>query len=254
MPKIKEAIEDYKPDPRLVDERGPELSVIDLSDADPTDPAVVDVAIRQNEKVKRDREEKKREKLIKLVVSANERRDGKGQLIGANGYTALKHDEPIIGRLIRNERIGSEELMAIEEIEAVHNYLCSGLFLRGYELRERLDRSHPTTPTWFIDAYERYKPWANEWSKRRISHNDKTLEVVFDILFSSRSGKEIDGEHCWQHGTAIRVFVNGVRDYAAAAGWVNRDTGRAWQAVARSVFPMRRMRTKPAGVPLRKVL
>jgi hypothetical protein len=178
-----------------------------------------------------------------------ERLAGDGSVISGTGFTILRYQEPTIARLISSGKIGSEELRAIDEIEKVYSYLCSRLFLRGATVGEKLDRSHGTdAPGWFVEAYhERYKPWADEWSRLRKRENDCTLEIVFDILFSpGRTGKDIDREKGWQNGLAIRAFVAGIRHYAGSAGWVSGDAGRKWASVAGEVFRMHRM---PRDIP-----
>lgn len=185
---------------------------------------------------------------IRKSIKSKERHNGEGVMISGTGLTEGKFREPTISRLIAKGKIGGVEMQAIEEIDRVYSQVCSGLFLKGYEIKERGDRStNHDAPSWFSGAYrDRYKPWADTWSKRKFTHSDKTLEIVFDILFSSMSGREIDAREGWKHGTAITVFINGVRDYSAHAGWADRNTAQQWKAVARSFFPMRRMRASAA--------
>lgn len=175
-------------------------------------------------------------------VRKAERRTGDGKSIGGTGFTILKYQEPTISRLTASGKIGHEELRAIAEIEAVYGHLCSKLILRGAIFGERLDRHRPGMPSWFLDAYfERYKPWANDWSKRKKTHNDQTLEIVYDILFSQRTGKDIDREKGWQNGLSMRAFLGGIRDYAVISGWVSGAIGQQWSEMARKNFSMRRM-------------
>lgn len=191
-------------------------------------------------------EERKRIVAINRVLGDASRVLGDGEEI-SNPLAILKAGNHTIGRLVAAEKIGRTELQAIEEIERVYQRLCSGLWLRGYEIKERGDRGQIVEPLWFLDAYhKRYKPWADEWSRRKTTHGDHTLSVVYDILFSSRSGKEIDAEHGWKHGLAVTLFINGVRDYSAQAGWADRNQAKAWREAARSVFPLRRVRDRSA--------
>lgn len=192
------------------------------------------------------RAEKEHWREIAEAIKAFERRDGAGNLVGGNGLTEGKFREPTLSRLVNSGRIGQDEIRAIEEIECVISVLCRGLFLHGYELREKLDRSTGSCPPLFLDAYPRYKRWANEWSDRKKRFGDMTLTVVHEILFSNRSGKDIDDEFNWRHGFALDIFVGGIRDYAASAGWIERNQSKKWHEVARSFFPLRRMRTRSA--------
>lgn len=176
---------------------------------------------------------------IRKEIKGRERRSG----LGGTGLTIGKFRHPAISRLIANGRIGMVELQAINEIDRVYNHLCSGLLVRGYELRERVDTSHgarSVTPPWFLDAYDRrYKPWSADWSMRKKKFNDRTLEIVFDVLFSDMSGQKIDTANSWKHGTGTEIFINGVRDYAAAAGWCDNSIATKWKHDARKVFPMK---------------
>lgn len=180
-------------------------------------------------------------RMLRAVRKA-EREAGDGSVIGGTGHTILKFREPTISRLVASGKIGGEELRAIAEIEAVYSHLCGRLMARGMSFTEKLDRSVSDAPGWFVDAYhERYKPWADEWSRLRKKDGNCTLEIVFDILFSDRVGKDIDREKGWQNGLAMQAFVAGIRDYAAMAGWVSRSVGEQWSALARQVFPVRRV-------------
>lgn len=176
-------------------------------------------------------------------IKDKERVKGDGGTASGTGLTEGKFREPTLSRLIAKGKIGSAECQAIDEIEYVYMQLCGRLWLKGYEIKERTSAgSHAGLSTRFLDAYfKRYKPWADEWSARRKKFNDLTMEVVFDVVMSSRTGKQLDGDRNWRNGTGLRVFVNGVRDYAAMAGWVSGVKVSEWQTAARSIFPMRKM-------------
>ena len=180
---------------------------------------------------------------MKKALASAQRLAGDGAEIGGTPHTILKLREPTIGRLVTSGKVGTIELGVIGEIEKVYSHLCASQILRGYEIRERLSRSKRPEPTWFFEAYHaRFKPWADKWSARRKRESDPSLSIVFDIMFSDRSGKDIDGERGWRHGTALDLFVNAIRDYAAMAGWVDRNTAARWSEVARDAFPLLRMR------------
>jgi hypothetical protein len=179
---------------------------------------------------------------IKARVREAERADlEKGDnATGANGFLLMKFREPKISRLVTNGKIGQVELQACDEIERVWQHLCAGLWLRGMRLGERVDRGISHDPPWFIEAYhDRYLPWAKAWTQRRVTHRDRTQEVVYDYLFSDACGKSIDADRNWPTGTAVRVFVGGLRDYAARAGWVDRGTGFKWTTAAQGIFPLK---------------
>jgi hypothetical protein len=163
-------------------------------------------------------------------------------VLASRSLTAARHSDPTISRLVDSGRICAVALQAITEIENVYTYLCSGLMVRGINYRERVDSSESPDPTWFVDAYQRrYKNWANQWSARKNSHGDPTLQIVFDVIFSEMTGKDIDSNLRLRNGTAISAFVAGVRDYAALSGWVDGTTAARWKSEARQTFPMRRV-------------
>lgn len=199
-------------------------------------------------KLKNAPEEFQRMAAMRKAIKSKERVVGDGSVVSGTGLTVGKLRETTIARLITSGRLGSVEVQALQEIENVYMHLCRRLTVRGYEIKDRTSSgSAAGDPSWFIDAYNgRYKPWADDWSRRRVQLSDKTIEVVFDVMMSNRTGKEIDAEHGWRHGQAIKIFINGLRDYAAAAGWVGGAAKVRWQEQAREVFAKRRVRVKAA--------
>ena len=154
-----------------------------------------------------------------------------------------KFQNPLIDRLIASKKIGGEELQAIQEIERVVEKLTIGLRFRSLDLH-RVDGGKMIEPERFDQAYwSRYRPWADEWSRRRKLYGDPTLEIVFDLLFSMETARNVDARYGWRKGKATTVFISGLRDYSANAGWIDGDTARRWKAAARAIFGMRRMRT-----------
>lgn len=185
---------------------------------------------------------------LRKAIKLKERVTGDGTMVSGTGLTVGKLRETTIARLITSGRIGPIELQSLTEIEKVYMHLCRRLTVRGYELTDKTSKAASVgDQSWFLDAYYgRYKPWADNWSRRRAQLSDKTLEVVFDVMMSNRTGKEIDAEHGWRHGTAIKVFINGLRDYAAAAEWVGGAVRERWREQARAVFANRRVRVRAA--------
>jgi hypothetical protein len=177
---------------------------------------------------------------IRRQIKAKERSKGDGSIASGTGLTEGKYREPTLRRLVRSGRIGSDECNAIDEIEFVYMKLCGDLLLKGYEIKERTSASPPQGySSKFLDAYfKRYKPWADFWSERKKRFGDPTLEVIFDVLMSGRTGKQLDSDHGWRHGFGIKVFIDGLRDYAVAAGWVGGDAGVKWREAARQNFPL----------------
>lgn len=199
-------------------------------------------------KLKNAPEDFQRMSAMRKAIKSKERVVGDGSVVSGTGLTVGKLRETTIARLISSGRIGPVEMQALTEIERVYMHLCKRLTVRGYEIKDRTSSgANSGDPSWFIDAYnQRYKPWADDWSKRRAQLSDKTLEVVFDVMMSNRSGKEIDSDHGWKHGQAIKIFINGLRDYACNAGWVGGSMKVRWQDDARKVFAKRKVRIKAA--------
>lgn len=199
-------------------------------------------------KLKNAPEDFQRMSAMRKAIKSKERVVGDGSIVSGTGLTVGKLRETTIARLITSGRLGSVELQALTEIERVYMHLCRRLTVRGYEIKDRTSSgSSLGDPAWFIDAYnQRYKPWADDWSRRRVQLSDKTLEVVFDVMMSNRTGKEIDAEHGWRHGQAIKIFINGLRDYAASAKWIDGAMKVRWQEQAREVFAKRKVRIKAA--------
>lgn len=199
-------------------------------------------------KLKNAPEDFQRMTALRKAIKAKERVVGDGTMVSGTGLTVGKFRETTIARLISSGRIGPIELQALQEIDRVYMHMCKRLTVRGYEIKDKTSKSSSVgDPSWFLDAYYgRYKPWANDWSRRRVQLSDMTLEVVFDVMMSARTGKEIDAEHGWRHGMAIKVFINGLRDYAANAGWIGGATKARWQEQARAVFAKRRVKIRAA--------
>lgn len=209
----------------------------------PASEAADEAAERMERRQTATRSERKKIGAIIREARKAERVAGDGKEIGGTGFTILRFTEPTISRLVTNGRIGPHEMRAIDEIDRVYCHLCAGMFRRAPTNMEKLDKGkRPDDPAWFLDAYhQRYLPWANEWSRRRKQNGDLTLEIVYDILFSDRSGREIDRDHGWRNGTAVEVFIAGVRDYAAIGGWPDRSERQAWTDMARRAVPLHRM-------------
>ena len=153
---------------------------------------------------------------------------------------AKRHfQQPTIDRLVDRGRIGGEEMQALIEIDYVYSHLGIGFIPRGLNM-DRVDGSWSKEPLRFVNAYwKHYRPWADALSVRRKQRNDVTLEVVFDVLFSDVTGKELDARFGWRKGRGLQVFISGLRLYAIEADWADNKLRPQWQAEAEALFPRR---------------
>lgn len=134
----------------------------------------------------------------------------------ATPETRAKLKQGTMARLIANNRVGGEEVMAAQEIEMVWCALTSRLFAKAGHYGERLDPSSDNdwSPS-LISAHRRYIEWAN-------SLEGQTLSIVIDVLIDGRSARDIDRERRWRSDTACKIVIEALEDYAKMAGWKHR--------------------------------
>jgi hypothetical protein len=174
---------------------------------------------------------------MKRRLTASERRTGDGAVIGGTGATVLKFIPSPLRRLADRKRIGSKELRAAEEISVAFHHQSHGLFFKAPSL-ERRDASHGSyEPAWIIDAVDRYKEWARFWSRRRVTNNDRTLEIVISTVIDERPFRSIEADMEIRNGKASMVVACALRDYAARAGWVSDRLAPMWREAALALFP-----------------
>jgi hypothetical protein len=170
---------------------------------------------------------------MKRTVRKVERRTGAGD-IGGTGQTVLKAKVSPLSCLVRDQRIGNEEIKAAAEILSVFMTI-SGSLLSGSMLRERISGGRGDQSLWVIEAHERYKAWADHWSVRK-KRGDPTLEIVISAVIDERSFRHIERDLRLRNGRAAEATVNGLRDYAARAGWVTGQMAIAWLEAAARLF------------------
>lgn len=156
--------------------------------------------------------------------------------VGPTIETVQKQQITTIARLVKSREIGHLEERAIDEIERVYMHLCAGLIVRGAPLGEKLDKGSRVEPVWFVDAHQRYKEWADLWSRRWKLYRDPTLKIVMDVLFSDATLGSVAAENQIDHRKATAAFIGGIRDYAAIMGLPERHAANQWRSAAFELF------------------
>jgi hypothetical protein len=175
---------------------------------------------------------------LKRAIRKAERRSGEGRAIGGTGATVLRFRTAPLVRLIEKKRIGTEEIRAADELTKAFHAQAGAVMIRSPSLEKRDASYHGREPAWIIDAVSRYKRWARHWSQR-AQHGDPTLEIIIAAVIDERAFHSIEADVGIRHGMAARAVVAGLRDYAARAGWTDRNTGEAWIKEAEAVFALR---------------
>jgi hypothetical protein len=127
--------------------------------------------------------------------------------------------------LVRDQRIGNEEIKAAAEILSVFMTI-SGSLLSGSMLRDRVSGGRGDQSLWVIEAHERYKVWADHWSVRK-KRGDPTLERPF---------RQIERDLRLRNGRAAGATVNGLPDSRRRAG-AARECRRAAASQRRAPPP-----------------
>jgi hypothetical protein len=175
---------------------------------------------------------------LKRVIRNAERRSGDGSEIGGTGATILRLRPAPLVRLIEKQRIGTEEIRAADDITTAFHAQAGEVMIKSPSLEKRDATYHGREPVWVIDAVSRYKRWARHWSQR-AHHGDRTLEVVVAAVIDERAFYSIEADVGIRHGMAGRAVIAALRDYAARAGWTDRNIGEAWIKEAEVIFVLR---------------
>jgi len=104
---------------------------------------------------------------------------------------------------------------------------AGAVMIRSPSLEKRDASYQGREPVRVIDAVSRYKPWARHWSQR-ARFGDRTVEIMIAAIIDERAFHIIEADAGIRHGMAARVTIAGLRDYAARAGWADRNTGNIW--------------------------
>jgi hypothetical protein len=175
---------------------------------------------------------------FKRAIRKAERRSGDGREIGGTGATILRFRPAPLVRLIEKQRIGTEGVRAADDITTAFHAQAGAVMIKSPSLEKRDAAYHGHEPVWVIDAVSRYKRWARHWSQR-AQHGDPTLEILVAAVIDERAFYAIEADVGIRHGMAARVVIAALRDYAARAGWTDRNIGEAWIKEAEAIFVLR---------------
>jgi len=175
---------------------------------------------------------------LKRAIRKVERQSGDGREIGGTGATILRLRAAPLVRLIEKQRIGTEEVRAADDITTAFHAQAGEIMIKSPSLEKRDATYHGHEPVRVVDAVSRYKRWARHWS-HRARHGDPTLEIVVAAVIDERAFYSVEADIGIRHGVAARVVIAALRDYAARAGWTDRNTGEAWIKQAEAIFVLR---------------
>ncbi len=176
---------------------------------------------------------------LQRAVRKAERRSGDGREVGGTGATILRFRAAPLVRLIEKQRIGSEEVRAADDMKTAFHAQAGAVMIRSPSLEKRDASYQGREPMRVIDAVSRYKPWARHWSQR-ARLGDRMLEIIIAVIIDERAFHIIETDAGIRHGMAARVTIAGLRDYAARAGWADRNTGDIWIREAEAIFALRK--------------
>lgn len=128
-----------------------------------------------------------------------------------------------IEALLNKGRIGGYELRAAEEIMSVYTYTTSSLTPKVMRYEPRGDKGYSDNdPFWYRDAYvSRYRSWANR--------NRDQFTLVVAIIIDGYGLRWLDCMCGKANGSMTFHFIDALRGYALAAGWVDANTADDWR-------------------------
>jgi hypothetical protein len=183
---------------------------------------------------------------MQRAIRKAERRPRDGRPAGGTGATLLRFRAAPLARLVEKQRIGAEEVRAADDIATAFHAQASAVMIKSPALEKRDAAYQSREPVRVIDAVSRYKPWARYWSQR-ARLGDAMLEIVIAAVIDERAFHVIETDARIRHGMAARATIAGLRDYAARAGWTDRNTGHTWIREAEAIFKLRRLTKIRAG-------
>jgi len=175
---------------------------------------------------------------MQRAIRKAERRSPDGRETGGTGATMLRFRAAPLARLVEKQRIGAEEVRAADDIATAFHAQAGALMIKSPSLEKRDAAYQSREPVRAVDAVARYKPWARYWSQRALL-GDRTLEIIIAAVIDERAFHIIEADLGIRHGMAARATIAGLRDYAARAGWTDRNTGDAWIRDAEAIFKLR---------------
>ncbi len=187
-------------------------------------------AIRINEErelSRPEREARDREYARQAKALKRELRTTKVDGSGPTPHALRQHRKTSMERMIEKKQLHPEMIQAAQEIERIYLALTGAVLIRsqGYERQDR-SAGAPLAERTAVAYHLRYKPWADELSRRKKGCAWPMLEVVVDVVVDGRSFDTIDQEHGWSHGVAKFIVRWALLDYAERAGWAKAGSRR----------------------------
>lgn len=168
--------------------------------------------------------------------------DSKGQSVDSTKLALARYfgkecaASPVIGLVDRGLASG-EEIMAADEIDTAVRAVAGATMIKSACL-ERVDGGR-TPPEWDQRtgvAVTNFKRWANHWSALAKQRSDCMLRCVYSAVIEHRSISALAYDLGLGHHKVAHAVVSGLRDYAARAGWVDRQMAQKWISDADKAF------------------
>lgn len=134
--------------------------------------------------------------------------------------TRLRHRKCSFARMCDRKEITGEMMQAAQEIDLVYMAISGALFGKSMPIEPRSPGNRGTMSDKVADAHiNRFKPWADELSRRKKHGGPPCLEIVIDVVVDSRSLSDIDAERGWRNGFANYIVRRSLLEYAVKAKW-----------------------------------
>jgi len=168
--------------------------------------------------------------------------DSKGQSVDSTKLSLARYfgrecvASPVIG-LVDRKLASGEEIMAADEIDTAVRAVAGATMIKSACL-ERIDGGR-TPPEWDQHtgvAVANFKRWANHWSALAKQRSDCMLRCVYAAVVERRAISSLAADLGFGHNKVAHAVVAGLRDYAARAGWVDRQVAQKWMRDADKAF------------------
>lgn len=135
--------------------------------------------------------------------------------------TVRKHRKSSFAKMCDDREIDGLMLQAADEIGEVYDAITCGLTAKSPSNLDRVDGSRQRDMVSAIAfAHKaRYKPWADELSRRAKRGGPPALETVFDIVIDGWNTSTVDHSRRWRHGFSKYLVQRALLEYAVMAGW-----------------------------------
>jgi hypothetical protein len=170
---------------------------------------------------------------VRIVAATVERKRIKAinRAMGDKTLVELRMRGGPVATLVNNHDIGSEEVMAIMDIELAILAISGGLQIKPVSLELKSAGMKGEISNRALEARRRFEAWAKFWTCRAVA-GDKTMAIVIAAVIEGRPFRVIEQDYNIGTGRAVKVCIRGLRDYSARCGEVAARLAQKWMADA----------------------